>query len=99
MGSAPPLGGIRNTVLPGWGAYKMLSTPQLPPKELGVLASEVVAPLTRSTRFNWPSAKNPSDWLSGDQNGRDAPWVFSSGWAPSASRRLSHNCDPVDPEA
>src|SRR5262245_11515431 len=82
---SPPLAGMRRTVEPGAGVYKMPSAPHVPPYGEGVLASEVVTRLTRSTRFNCPSAKNPIDWLSGDQNGCEAPIVWASGSARSAS--------------
>src|SRR5262245_39327335 len=95
---SPPLAGMRSTVEAGAGVKGMPSAPHVPPYGEGALASDVVTRLTRSTRFNCPSAKNPIDPLSGDQNGCDAPSVCVSGSARSASSERTHNCVPAGPD-
>ncbi len=44
-----------------------------------------------SIRFSLPSAKNPTDKLSGDQKGYLAPSVPASGCAETESSGRSHN--------
>src|SRR5262245_47650261 len=46
-----------------------------------------------SIRFNLPSAKNPTEALSGDQNGNDAVSVPGSGCAVTESSRRTQSCD------
>src|SRR5262245_15337009 len=51
-------------------------------------------------RFNWRSAKNASDWLSGDQNTDVAPSVPGRDCASrSATARIQTRFRPVDPGA
>ena len=49
-------------------------------------------PPTTSTRFNFPSAKNPIDRLSGDQNGEIAPSVPETACAVAESSRRIQSC-------
>ena len=48
-------------------------------------------PLARSIRFNTPPAVNPTDRLSGDQNGNRAPSVPASGRASCESSGRSQS--------
>src|SRR5581483_7874610 len=50
----------------------------VPPRGLGVSASVVTGPPAAGIFFRKPSAKNPMNWPSADQNGKDAPSVPSS---------------------
>ena len=56
----------------------------------GVIACGV--PPRASTRFIWPSAKNPIEWLSGDQNGQRARSVPDSGRASAESSACNPEC-------
>ena len=56
-----------------------------PPRNNGALAS-VRTPPSRSTRFSQPSAPNPIERLSGDQNGNTAFSVPASGWTEISCR-------------
>ena len=62
-----------------------------PPRNNGALAS-VRTPPSRSTRFSQPSAPNPIERLSGDQNGITAFSVPASGCTETAPRERSHSC-------
>src|SRR5262245_15183212 len=64
-----------------------------PPRGLPAFASVCTAPPSISIRLSLPSAKNPSDRLSGDQKGKVAPSVPGSGRAERESRGRSHNRD------
>src|SRR5262245_64351145 len=50
-------------------------------------------PLSKAMVFSWPSAKKPTDRLSGDQNGKDALSVPGSARGATASKLRSHSCD------
>src|SRR5438874_2499402 len=56
-----------------------------PPRPPAAFANVCGAPPAISARFSFESAKNPTDVLSGDQNGYDAPSVPTSGCAVSES--------------
>ena len=57
------------------------------------LASTCGAPPTISMRFSLPSAKNPTDALSGDQKGYRAPSVPGSGCAANESNGRAQSRD------
>src|SRR5947207_15640085 len=65
----------------------MTSLPQLPPRGVGASAIDSSDPPVASMRRNFPSAKNASDLLSGDQNGKSALSVPLSGCAKELSGR------------
>ena len=48
-------------------------------------------PSSRFMRLTMASAKNPMEWLFGDQNGNDAPSVPANGRAVGESSNRSHN--------
>src|SRR5262245_63658928 len=52
---------------------------QVPPRVIDVSLRTCGVPPEISMRFSFPSAKNPKDWPSGDQNGFNAPSVPASG--------------------
>ena len=66
----------------------------VPPFGFGAIASACADPPSTSIRFSAPSAKNPTDRLSGDQNGSRAFSVPGNGRADVASSARSHNWDP-----
>ena len=95
----PPLAGTRykgsvaervNTIVP--------SAFHAPPRVfIGASARACTSPPAMSIRFNWPPAKNPTDRLSGDQNGTDpfSTATFSvptNGVAVSESIGRSQSC-------
>src|SRR5262252_3998442 len=63
------------------------------PRPASALASTCGAPPAISMRFTLPSAKNPTDALSGDQNGYVAPSVPASGCAATESNGRSQSWD------
>src|SRR5262249_34445140 len=69
---------------------------QLPlPKKPGASVTICAEPPAASTTFSFPRAKNPSDRLSGDQNGACAPSVPGNGCAVvEASGRVQSCCRP-----
>ena len=67
---------------------------QVPPRPSGASAMTKTCPLERSTRLSFPSAKNPMDRLSGDQNGYWAPSVEGSSRRPAASTERSQSLFP-----
>ena len=59
-------------------------TPSLfhaPPRPVWASQSVCTGPPDKSSLFNLPSAKNPSDLPSGDQNGKLAPSVLGIAFA------------------
>src|ERR1700733_7416722 len=70
-------GAGENTITP--------AEPHAPPRPCGAAATSVGGPPFRSTRFisPFPTIKNASERLSGDQKGKVAPAVPSSGCASS----------------
>src|SRR5579872_5397625 len=64
---------------------------QVPPNGKGASANVSTGPPEARTVFNFPSAKNPTEWPSGDQNGRSASSVPVTGCAEGESSGLSHN--------
>src|SRR4030095_1002246 len=58
---------------------------QAPPRGLGALARVVGGPPVSSIRLRFPVAKNPSERLSGDQKGKEAPSDPSTGRPASES--------------
>src|SRR5258706_13767430 len=76
---------------------------QVPPRGSGAPASTCALPPGRSTRLSFPCAKNPSDRLSGDQNGpvvKSVPSVPGTGVSPGESSALSQieaRCDEPSP--
>src|SRR5262252_10452499 len=66
---------------------------QAPPRLASALTKTCGAPPTISMRFTLPSAKNPTDALSGDQNGYVAPSVPASGCAATESNGRSQSWD------
>src|SRR5882757_7972021 len=71
-----------------------LSWFQLPPRALGASARTVTGPPDPATFFKWPSAKNPMDLLSADQNGNEAPLLPSILLATSSLRACTHKKVP-----
>src|SRR5262249_42741566 len=63
------------------------------PRPAVTLVSTCGAPPAMSMRFSLPSAKNPTDALSGDQNGYDAPSVPGSSCAATESNGRSQSWD------
>ena len=61
------------------------SGPQLPPRLAAAPQRAKGAPPLRETFFNLPSAKNPSDFPSGEKNGLSAPSVPEIGKASRLS--------------
>lgn len=55
------------------------SAPHAPPRLFGASQSVTAAPPETSIVFNFPSAKNPRERLSGEKNGEDAPSVPANG--------------------
>src|SRR5215813_8490733 len=64
-----------------------------PPRPDGASARICTEPRSTSTRFSFPSAKKPTNWLSGDQKGIDAPSVPGKGRPEADSRGRTHNFD------
>ena len=66
-------------------AEKMItpSGPQAPPRPICTAQTTCTESPLRSMVFNWPSAKNPRERLSGDQKGKIAPSVPGSARASS----------------
>ncbi len=58
---------------------------QVPPRAPPASASVWICLVSRSTLLSLPWAKNPTDWLFGDQKGNEAPSVFASGSADVAA--------------
>src|SRR2546428_9089174 len=75
--SAPALSGAK-TITP--------SRFQAPPRAKGASQSVSAGPPAASIFLSFPSAKNPTKRLSGDQNGNEAPSVPVSACAESPSR-------------
>src|SRR5262249_2160069 len=65
--------------------------PQEPPRGSGASAIVRTGPPAAGIFLSFPSAKNPTHWLSGDQNGKSAPSVPGIAWAASACRDLSQS--------
>src|SRR5688572_32634426 len=63
----------------------------VPPRPEIALASDWTDPSPTSIRFSLPSAKKPTDRLSGDQNGSWAPSVPARGRTVTESIERSHN--------
>src|ERR1700739_1668832 len=75
----PPDAGIRFTTSPICPLGVKRMTPprfQLPPRPDGASHSVCPPPPAMSSLLSFPSAKNPRDLPSGDQNGKLAPSVF-----------------------
>src|SRR2546428_13580387 len=64
-----------------------------PPRPPGASARICTAPRSTSIRFIFPSAKNPTDWLSGDQKGSEAPSVPAKARPETESSGRTHNLD------
>src|SRR5262245_22371275 len=91
---SPPAAGTFERGLTPVGANKMVpSRFQAPPDPATALASTCGAPPTISTRFSLLSAKNPTEALSGDQNGYLAPSVPASGRAATESSGRTQSSD------
>jgi hypothetical protein len=86
----PPPAETWYTPVPGRGTNKMTSCWfQVPPRAPAASASVWICPVARSIFLSLPWAKNPTDWLFGDQKGKEASSVFASGSAgvaPSSPR-------------
>ena len=67
------------------------SGPHAPPRGSGTPVISNAGPPTALTLLSFPSAKNPTDKLSGDQNGRSAPSVPGIACAVPVSKRRSHS--------
>ena len=65
----------------------------VPAPPYGAGQTTVGEPPDTSMVLSWPSAKKPTNRLSGDQKGSDAPSVPESGCAESASCSRTHNND------
>src|SRR5262249_42003036 len=88
--SPPPAGMRLQAPVPAGAKRMMLPSPHDPPA-LPESASDRTPPPARSSRFNFRSAKKPSDRLSGDQKGRVACSVPAKGSALSESRERSQS--------
>src|SRR5262249_35818429 len=88
---SPPAAEIRNSGSPPLGA-KMITPSEfhVPPRLFWALANDRGGPPSMSRRFSLPSAKNPSDRLSGDQEADDPNAAAANGRAVPESRRRSH---------
>src|SRR5215471_18554367 len=64
-----------------------------PPRPEGASPTMCTAPRSTSTRFSFPSAKKPTDWLSGDQKGNEAPSVPAKARSETESSGRTHNLD------
>src|SRR4051812_44376342 len=97
----PPSALTRFNGPPVFGANRMTpSAFQVPPRPLLAGASTCAGPPRRSIRFNWPPAKKPSVFPSGDQNGQVAPSVPASAEASTASTGRIQICEtPLAPDA
>ncbi len=74
--TGPPRAGTRLIGALTPGANRIVpSGPHAPPRAVGASAITIGVPPATSIRFSLSSAKNPSDVLSGDQNGKLAPAV------------------------
>src|SRR6476469_2898690 len=74
-----------------FGANRIVSSSiHAPPSGLGAFASDRSNPLSRSIRLSRPLPKNPSDWLSGDQNGKNPSSVPASGFDDTESNGRTH---------
>src|SRR5580704_3765829 len=60
-----------------------------PPRAFGVSASTVTGPPSAGTFFRCPSAKNPRDFASADQNGNEPPSVPSNFLAVKSLKRCT----------
>src|SRR5712691_4640602 len=63
-----------------------------PPRPFGASHNVCGGPPLTEIFFSFPSPKNPTNWLSGDQNGKLAPVVPSSDAAFVESRARIHSC-------
>src|SRR5215831_5210256 len=92
--ASPPVEETRKIGALTFGAKRIAPSEfQAPPRPAGALASSCTKPLSMSSRFRLPFAKKPIERLSGDQNGNDAPSVFSRGRTDPESSDRSHNRD------
>src|SRR5215470_16155408 len=64
-----------------------------PPRPDGASARICTAPRSTSIRFSFPSAKKPTDWLSGDQKGNEALSVPAKARPETESSGRTHNLD------
>src|SRR5579864_4153256 len=88
----PPEAEMRMTGLVVFGVNRIVpSCAQVPPRPSADSQIGSGGPPEMSIRFNFPLAKNATDWLSGDQKAKVAPSVLSSGRAVAAFRGRSHN--------
>src|SRR5436309_4694866 len=62
-----------------------------PPRPFGASHNVWGGPPLTAIFFSFPSEKNPTDWLSGDQNGKLAPLVPASTVAFVESRARIHS--------
>ena len=70
----------------------------VPPRGSGTSAIACGSPPDRLTFLSLPSAKNAIHWLSGDQNGWEAPSVPDKCRAADVSKVRNHSSVfPVDP--
>src|SRR5687768_7170407 len=67
---------------------------QVPPRPSGALATTTGAPSANATFINFPRAKNPTDFPSGDQNGCFAPSVPGIILGSSESNVRTNNREP-----
>ena len=84
--TAPPVASTRRSV--GAVTVEKRMVPSGPHAAVDSPSAGVIAcgvPPRASTRFIWPSAKNPIERLSGDQNGQRARSVPGSGRASAES--------------
>ena len=74
-----------------WDARGRLTKATLPRPALEASASVCGAEPPRSTRFSLPSAKKPTERLSGDQNGNVTPSVPATGCAEAEASDRTHS--------
>ena len=86
----PPAAEMRYRPVAARGANRMMSSRfQVPPRAAPASASVRICPVSMSTVLSLPCPKNPTEWLSGDQKGNEAPSVCASGCAGPATSSLS----------
>src|SRR5262245_43223452 len=75
------------------GAKRIVPSRFHVPPRFGASDSTRTDPLSRSIRFSLPSAKNPRDRLSGDQNGNEAPSVDANACGDTDRKERIHNLE------
>ncbi len=93
MAASPPVAGIRKISVPAPVVKRIVPSEFHDPPAAKASVNVFADPPSMSIRLRFPSAKNPMERLSGDQNGSCALSVPASGCAETESTARTHNWD------